>query len=84
MAVHVYFRRPISKAAQQIFKWLLGSRKVDMASCQTRYEPGQIYYSKVLRQPLMAVFLSFRITADLVGSMLAEVRFCIPAVIMLG
>lgn len=84
MAVHVYFRRPISKAAQQVLRWLLGSRKVDMASGQTRYEPGHICYSKVLRQPLTAVFLSFRITADLVGSMLAEVRFSSRAVIMLG
>lgn len=83
MAVHVYLRRPVSKRARQVLVWLLGSPKVDMASGQTKYQSGHTYYLKFLGQPLRAVFLSFRITADLVGSMLAEVRFSIRAVILL-
>lgn len=76
MAVHVYLRRPISKRAQQVFMWLLGSPKTETVSDPMTPESisGHNLYPKVLHHPFEAIFLSFRITSDLIGSMLAEVR----------
>lgn len=74
--LRVYFRRPVSKSAQRVLAYLSGSPTIEIASGSTRYDSvsGHHSYLKVLRQPCAAVFLSFRITADLIGSMLAEVR----------
>jgi hypothetical protein len=85
-AVQVYFRRPISKRTQRVLVWLLGSPKADSTSGPTIYEPnlGCNRYRNVLRQPCAAVFLSFRITTDLVGSTLAEVIISICDVLVLG
>lgn len=76
MAVHIYLRRPISKRAQQVFTWLLGLSKTETASDPMTSEsmPRNSLYLKVLHHPFEAMFLSFRITSDLIGSMLAEVR----------
>lgn len=38
MVVHVYLRRPISKQAQQVFMWLLGSPKTKTASDPVTHE----------------------------------------------
>lgn len=76
-AIHVYFRQPVSKFAQRVLVCLLVSRKTATSSSpMTRHTTsGTKVYMKVFRQPCVAVFLSFRITADLMGSMLAEVKF---------
>lgn len=86
MAVHIYLRRPISKRALQVFMWLLGSPKTETASDTMTPESksGHNPYLKVLHHPFTAIFLSFRITSDLIGSMLAEVRSSLPAVLMFG
>lgn len=75
-AIHVHIRRPISKVSQRVLVRLLGSSKADMTSGPANYgsSPRGVGYLKALRQPCVAGFLSFRITADLVGSMLAEVK----------
>lgn len=74
--LRVYFRRPVSKLAQRVLVCLSGSLKAETALGSTENESiwGHHSYLKVLRQPCVAAFLSFRITADLIGSMLAEVR----------
>lgn len=86
MAVHIYLRRPISKRAQQVFMWLLGLSKTETASDPMTSEsmPGNSLYLKVLHQPFEAIFLSFRITSDLIGSMLAEVRNSLHTVLISG
>lgn len=74
--LHVYFRRPISKWAQQVLACLSGPPKTETVLGSTRNESSSGHHSclMVLRHPCAAVFLSFRITTDLIGSMLAEVR----------
>lgn len=86
MAVHVYFRRPISMRAQQILIFLLGLTKTDTTLGTTRHEPiyGRDVYLNVLRQPCEAMFLSFRVTTDLIGSMLAEVRSSVRGIAEFG
>lgn len=86
MAFHMYLRRPFSKRAQQGLMWILGLPKEDTTLGSTRPGSGSNgkSYFKVLRQPCVAVFLSLRITADLLGSMLAEVRSPLRAVFVFG
>lgn len=84
--VHVYIRRPMSKRAQQVFIWLFESPKADLALATTRHElsSGSNIYLRVLRHPCAAGLLSFRITTDLIGSMLAEVSGSLRAVLPFG
>lgn len=83
-SLHFYIHRPFSRWGQQVLVWLSESPKTEMALGSSRDESssGHHSYLKVFRHPCAAVFLTFRITTDLIGSMLAEVRSSIRTILV--